>query len=166
MAGFWHDGWHTFLTKWKRCPPSKYAGTAHNKGCISLYQHHKACISLSVAPSLPSISFLPCLLQFISGFAQRQATCVNSQWFFNKENGIEWHKKKKLFHMAINQCGTVIYKSRSSFCSLTGAFSLHPFTRLVSSCPPPIISHFSPLCKSISVIIHAVLSPVWYRWFN
>lgn len=120
-----------------------------------------ACIS-TIRPASASLwlllSLFPSHHAFHSSFQFRQeATRVNSQCFFNNENG--QNDVKEAFSCGRNQRGTIVYQSCfSSFCSLSGAFSLRPFTRLVSSPPPPIIFHSPPLCKSISIIIPAALA--------
>lgn len=133
----------------KICPSafSKYAGTTHHKGCFSLYQHHKSCISISVAPSRCTIYFLPCLLNLNSvlaggkfsklrmPFKQRQCTKWRKRSFFSTWPQPAWH-------------ATFWLRAAFSFCSLSGAHSLHPFTHLSSSPPLPLSL---TLCKSISV---------------
>lgn len=115
----------------------------HHKGCISLYQHGEAYISLSVTAAL-SIS-PSCLLQSIS--AQARGHASKTHYAFSKIDGV---KKKGVFSHGHNQRGTIVHGSWVSiFSSLSGAFSLQPFTHLVSSASSPVIFHPLPLCSSV-----------------
>lgn len=69
----------------------KYAGAAPHKGCISLYRHLKASISLSVAPLvLPFSSYLGFYSSVRPGGIVSELTML-----FNKWN--EWREVKESF---------------------------------------------------------------------
>lgn len=132
---------------------TKYAGAAYRKACISLYQHHTACVSLSVASFAPySFSLaLPCLLQFISAqawgcltwlrmlFSKRIDTSEEDEAFLYSHNQIA---KPGLILSFIKWCifSTPLYSLKSHPLHLPSSFILFLFAAVYFHCSP-----FNPL---------------------
>lgn len=91
----------------KICPSafSKYAGTTRHKGCFSLYQQHKSCISISAAPSLRTIYFLPCLLNLNAVLAGGKFSKLRMP--FKQRQCTKW-RKRSFFQRDHNQHGTIL----------------------------------------------------------